>query len=141
MPLGGICVRVISASLLFPLVCLAGSETDFYDQAVGLMGQHKYAEAEAAFRQSIHADPRYKEAWDGLAQALKAEGKDASAVEKMAILTTAVVYRLACTVPIVNRTKASSTMMTIHCGNEITASLRRIRFRLACSTCSMAVTA
>lgn len=64
----------------------ADDETTYYDNATSLMGQKKYAEAEAEFRKSIHADPRYKEAWQGLADALSAEGKtaQADAARKMA---------------------------------------------------------
>lgn len=62
------------------------SETDWYDEGVGLMGQHKLVEAEAAFRESVKADPRYKEAWVALAQVLQAEGKadQAALAKKMA---------------------------------------------------------
>ncbi len=84
MPSRGIYLRITAAFILLPALCFAQSETDLYDQATGLMGEHKYTEAEAAFRKSIHVDPRYKEAWEGLASALKAQGKDASAVAKMA---------------------------------------------------------
>lgn len=77
-------VAVIAAWIALSPNLRAQSETDYYDDAIGLMGQHKYVEAEAAFRKSIHADPRYREAWQGLASALKAQGKDAVAVERMA---------------------------------------------------------
>src|SRR5947199_4759108 len=65
-------------------VCLADDETTHYDTATGLMGEKKYAEAEAEYRKSIQIDPRYKEAWQGLADALRAEGKDATLAQKMA---------------------------------------------------------
>jgi Tfp pilus assembly protein PilF len=39
-----------------------------------LLGQKKYAEAAAQFRKSIETDPRYREAWQALADVLRAEG-------------------------------------------------------------------
>ena len=58
---------------------LAKSDTEWFDDATDLMGKKKYAEAAAAFRESVKADPRYKEAWQGLADALKAQGKTEAA--------------------------------------------------------------
>jgi tetratricopeptide (TPR) repeat protein len=70
---------LLLAALAFCLGCPraahAGDETDIYDNGIGLMGRKKYAEAEAEFRKSIKADPRYKEAWEALTDALRAEGK------------------------------------------------------------------
>jgi hypothetical protein len=64
-----------------------------------------------------------------------------NAVEKISMLTAVVMCRLTCTMAIVIRISASWTMMTIHCGGEIAASLRRMRSRRACSAASTAFVA
>ncbi|MFT3788497.1 MAG: hypothetical protein QM770_20385 [Tepidisphaeraceae bacterium] len=68
----------------------AQADTEHFDTATGLMGQKDYAGAAVEYRKSIEADPRYKEAWQGLADALKAMGKDASAAQKQADAAPAV---------------------------------------------------
>lgn len=84
--------RTAGRTLIFALclctasAALAQSETDFYDSGSMLMGQKRYAEAEAEFRKSVKADPRYKEAWQALANVLRIEGKlgQAQAAAKIA---------------------------------------------------------
>ncbi len=68
------------------ILAAAEDETVLYDNAVGLLGQKRYAEAEMEFRRAMRADPRYKEAWQGLADTLRAEGKidQAAAAQRMA---------------------------------------------------------
>jgi hypothetical protein len=64
----------------------ADDATTHYDTAVGLLGQKKYTEAESEFRKSIAADPRYKRAWQRLAECLRQQGHNQQAedVSKMA---------------------------------------------------------
>ena len=74
------------------LACLAGaagakSETEWYDDGVGLMAQQKFAAAEAAFRAAVQVEPRYAAAWDGLAGAWRAQGKTQQADAAAAIAT------------------------------------------------------
>lgn len=70
--------------MLLPSVARAQSEGDLYDNGVSLLGQNKFAEAEAEFRKAIHLEPRYKGAWVGLVRALEAQAKPVGAVRKMA---------------------------------------------------------
>ncbi len=53
---------------------------------MSLFHQQKYGPAESWFRLTVKADPRYKEAWQALADTFKAEGKttQASAAQKIA---------------------------------------------------------
>jgi parvulin-like peptidyl-prolyl isomerase len=53
----------VAAGILLVADARAQSETEFYDNGVGLLGEKKLAAAEAEFRKAVSADPRYREAW------------------------------------------------------------------------------
>jgi thioredoxin-like negative regulator of GroEL len=76
----------VGATVLSIADARAQSETEFYDSGMGLLGEKKLAGAEAEFRKAVSADPRYKEAWQALADVLRTEGKleQANAVQTIA---------------------------------------------------------
>jgi len=55
------------------------SPEEWFDDGLGYVGQQKFAEAEAALTEAVKADPRYKEAWQALAEVLELRGKTARA--------------------------------------------------------------
>ena len=76
----------VAAGLLLVADARAQSETEFYDNGMGLLGQKRLAAAEAEFRKAVSADPRYREAWQALADVLRMEGQgeQANAVQRIA---------------------------------------------------------
>ena len=76
----------IAAGILLVANARAQRETEFYDNGMGLLGEKKLGAAEAEFRKAVSADPRYKEAWQALADVLRMEGQSeqANAVQRIA---------------------------------------------------------
>jgi len=78
--------RVRVSPWLVALLCLSWaalaqdkSPEEWFDDGLGYVGQQKFADAEAALTAAVKADPRYKEAWQALAEVLELQGKTARA--------------------------------------------------------------
>lgn len=77
-------VRVVPwlLALLLPVAALHAADKspeEWFDEGLGYVGENKLPEAEAALTEAVKADPRYKEAWQALAEVLEMAGKTARA--------------------------------------------------------------
>src|SRR5581483_1679248 len=84
-------LSLVAAGVFVATQARGKDETELYDSGVGLLGEKKWAAAEAEFRQAVSLDPRYREAWQALADVLRLEGKieQADAVQKIAAASPA----------------------------------------------------
>ena len=63
----------------------AKDETEWYDDGQAAMGAQDYKAAVAAFKASVTVDPRYKEGWEALAEALTKLGRVRQAARVAAV--------------------------------------------------------